>query len=80
VKDLSQKGCRVESVIRPFTGMQLELQLQLPGEAAPITISNAVVRWTGSHGIGFEFLTVAPPDQERLKRVLEQLSAKVASV
>jgi hypothetical protein len=79
VKDLSQKGCRIESVIRPFTGMQLELQLQVSGEATPITISNAAVRWTGSHGIGFEFLTVTPPNQERLKRVLEELSAKVAS-
>jgi len=77
LKDLSLKGCRVESIIRPFTGMQLELQLQLPGEATPITISNATVRWTGSHGIGVEFLTVAPPHQERLNRVVEQLSAKV---
>lgn len=77
VKDLSQKGCRVESVIRPFTGMQLELQLQLPGEAAAITISNATVRWTGTHGIGFEFLTVAASEQERLNRILERLSAKV---
>jgi hypothetical protein len=77
VKDLSLKGCRVESIIRPFTGMQLELLLQLPGEATPITISNAAIRWTGSHGIGVEFLTVAPPHQERLDRVVEQLSAKV---
>jgi PilZ domain len=79
VKDLSQKGCRVESVIRPFTGMQLELHLQPHGEATPITISNATVRWTGSHGIGFEFLTVAPADQERLNRVLGGLSAKVGN-
>jgi hypothetical protein len=77
LKDLSQKGCRIESVIRPFTGMQLELQLQPPGETTPITISNATVRWTGSHGIGFEFLTVADSEQERLNRILERLSAKV---
>jgi len=79
VKDLSQKGCRIESVIRPFTGMQLELQLQPPGEATPITITNATVRWTGSHGIGFEFLTVSPSDQARLNRILEQLAAKVGT-
>lgn len=79
VKDLSQKGCRIESVIRPFTGMQLELQLQPPGEATPITITNATVRWTGLHGIGFEFLTVSPPDQARLNRILEQLAAKVGT-
>ncbi|TKS60938.1 MAG: PilZ domain-containing protein [Nitrospira sp.] len=79
LKDLSLKGCRVESFIRPFTGMQIELLLQLPGEATPITISNATVRWTGSHGIGMEFLTVAPPQQERLNRIVEQLSAKVGN-
>jgi hypothetical protein len=74
VKDLSQKGCRIESVIRPFTGMQLELQIQPPGESTPITISNATVRWTGIHGIGFEFLNLAQSEQERLNRVLEQLA------
>ncbi|HXV67319.1 MAG TPA: PilZ domain-containing protein [Nitrospira sp.] len=77
LRDLSLKGCRVESLIRPFTGMQIELLIQLPGEALPITISNAAVRWTGSHGIGVEFLTVAAPHQERLNRVIEQLSTQV---
>lgn len=77
LRDLSVKGCRLESIIRPFTGMQVELLIQLPGESLPINISNAAVRWTGSHGIGLEFLTVAPPHQERLKRVIDQLSSKV---
>ena len=77
VKDLSRKGCRIESVIRPFSGMQLELHLEPPGDPTPIMISNAAVRWTGLHGIGLEFLTVLPTEQERLNRVLEQLSAKV---
>ncbi|MCP9447830.1 MAG: PilZ domain-containing protein [Nitrospira sp.] len=74
VKDLSQRGCRIESVIRPFTGMQVELHLQPPGESSPIMIGNAAVRWTGSCGIGFEFLTVAPSQQERLNQLLERLS------
>jgi hypothetical protein len=75
LKDLSLKGCRVESVIRPFTGMQLELLLQPPGEI-PLTISNAAVRWTGLSGIGVEFLTIAAPEQERLDRILKNLSAQ----
>jgi hypothetical protein len=76
LKDLSLKGCRVESLIRPFTGMQLELLLQPPGEATPLTITNAAVRWTGLSGIGVEFLTIAAPEQERLSRILQQLSVK----
>ena len=55
IRDVSVKGCRVESVIKPFTGMQLEVSLQLPGEATPIIITNAAVRWTGSHGIGIDY-------------------------
>ena len=80
VKDLSQKGCRIESVIRPFTGMQLELQIQPSGEPMPITISNATVRWTGTHGIGFEFLTLAPSEQERLNRVVAQLASSAGKI
>ncbi|MBM4127601.1 MAG: PilZ domain-containing protein [Nitrospira sp.] len=75
VKDLSQKGCRIESVIRPFTGMQLELLIHPAGESTPITISNATVRWTGTHGIGFEFLTLAPSEQNRLNRVVAELAS-----
>lgn len=74
VKDLSLKGCRLESVVRPFTGMQVELLIELPGEPTPIHISRGAVRWSGSHGIGVEFLTVAPPEQERLKKMVEQLT------
>ena len=75
IHDVSLKGCRVESVIKPFTGMQLEVSLQLPGEAAPIIITNAAVRWTGSHGIGIEFLTIAPPQLERLTHLITKLSS-----
>ena len=77
VKDLSLKGCRLESVVRPFTGMQVEIFIELPGESTPIHINRGAVRWSGSQGIGVEFLTVAPAEQERLKRVVEQLSVKV---
>ena len=80
VKDISQKGCRIESVIRPFTGMQLEIQIQPPNESTPITISNAAVRWTGIHGIGIEFLTLAPTEQERLNRVLSQFAATAEKI
>lgn len=74
--DVSLKGCRVESSIKPFTGMQLELSLQLPDGATPITISNATVRWTGSNGIGIEFLQISPDQREQLSKLIAQLSPK----
>lgn len=76
VRDLSTKGCRVESIISPFTGMQITVQLHIPGEPQPIMIDNATVRWSGSAGIGVEFLAMAPPHQDRLNRMVQQLQIK----
>jgi len=76
LRDLSLRGCRVQTVIQPFTGMQVELHLHIPGDPTPITITNATVRWSGSHGVGMEFLNVTPPQQERLTRVIQQLAKK----
>jgi hypothetical protein len=73
VRDLSAKGCRVQSMIAPFTGMQVTLLLHLPGETVPLTIENAAVRWCGSQGMGIEFLVVAAPEQARLGRFIQQL-------
>lgn len=73
VMDLSAKGCCIDSIISPFTGMQLAVHLYVPGESMPILIDNATVRWSGSAGIGLEFLTVAPPQQDRLNHIIEQL-------
>lgn len=73
VRDLSAKGCCVDSIISPFTGMQLTVHLHIPGESQPILIDNAAVRWSGSAGIGIEFLTVAPPHQDRLNHMIQRL-------
>ena len=76
VRNLSVKGCLVDSIISPFTGMQLTVQLHIPGEPQPISIDNAAVRWSGSAGIGLEFLTVAPLHQDRLDHMIQQLQPK----
>jgi hypothetical protein len=73
VRDLSAKGCCVDSIISPFTGMQLTLHLHIPGESQPLLIDNATVRWSGSAGIGIEFLTVAPAHQNRLDLMIQGL-------
>jgi hypothetical protein len=53
--------------------MQLTVHLHIPGESQPILIDNAAVRWSGSAGIGIEFLTVAPPHQDRLNLIIQRL-------
>jgi c-di-GMP-binding flagellar brake protein YcgR len=77
--DLSTKGCRVSSVITPFTGMQVTVQLHVPGEETPITINKAAIRWCGSHGIGMEFLDVSPAQQERLQSIIHRLEEQAAT-
>ena len=67
----------MESIISPFTGMQLAVHLHIPGEAKPILIDNAAIRWSGSAGIGLEFLTVAPPHQDRLDRMILRLNQQL---
>jgi len=66
---------------QPFTGMQLTIQLHISGESQPILIDNAAVRWSGSAGIGLEFLTVSPLHQDRLnhmiQRLIQQLQLKI---
>ena len=78
VRNLSAKGCHVVSIISPFTGMQLTVQLHIPGDPQPIVIANAAVRWSGSAGIGLEFLTIAPPHQDRLDRMIQRLQPKTS--
>jgi len=60
--------------------MQLSVHLHIPGESKPIVIDNAAVRWSGSAGIGLEFLTVVSPHQDRLdgmiQRLIQQLQLK----
>jgi hypothetical protein len=78
VRNLSAKGCRIDSIINPFTGMQVTMQLHIPGESQPIMIDKAAVRWSGSAGIGLEFLTVAPSHQDRLDLMIQQLQPKTS--
>ena len=78
VLNLSAKGCCVVSIISPFPGMQLTMQLHIPGEPKSILIDNAAVRWSGSAGIGLEFLTIAPPHQDRLDRMIQRLQPKTS--
>lgn len=80
IRDISVKGCRVESLISPFTGMQVSILLHIAGEADPLRIDNAAIRWCGSSGIGMEFLVVAQPEQDRLNRIIQQLEKKPPAV
>ena len=73
--DLSRKGCRLKSAFPAFAGMKVDLLLYIPEDKIPIFIRGAIVRWSGSHGIGIEFQSLAPPHQERLNNTIQHLEA-----
>ena len=53
--------------------MKVDLLLFIHEEEAPILVQGAVVRWSGTHGIGIEFRSLASPHQERLNNTIRQL-------
>jgi hypothetical protein len=73
IVNLSESGCCVHTDSQVYTGIQLALHLHVPGEASPIQIEQAAVRWNRGRELGVGFITVAPPHQARLDHVLARL-------
>jgi hypothetical protein len=73
--DLSRKGCRVHSPLPVFAGMKVDLLLHLSESKEPIIIQGAIVRWSGSQGIGIEFPSLTSPYRERLEGTIKWLEA-----
>jgi hypothetical protein len=73
IVNLSQSGCLVKTDSRAFTGMQVSLRLDVPGEDSPICVERAAVRWSRGGELGVGFITVSPPHQERLAQLLNRL-------
>jgi len=75
IVNLSKGGCLVETDMQVYSGMQISLRLDVPGEISPILIERAAVRWNRGNELGVGFITAAPPHQERLDQLLERLKS-----
>ena len=73
IVDLSKGGCRIETNAQVYAGMQVSLRLEIAGEASPIFIAMAGVRWNRPILVGVGFISVESPHRERLDHILEQL-------
>lgn len=73
IVDLSKGGCRIETTAQVYAGMQVSLRLEIAGEASPILIARAGVRWNRPNLVGVGFISVEPSHQERLNKILERL-------
>ncbi|HEX5646912.1 MAG TPA: PilZ domain-containing protein [Nitrospira sp.] len=73
VVDLSKGGCRIETNAQVYAGMQVSLRLEVAGEASPILVARAGVRWNRPNLVGVGFMSVESPHQERLNQILQRL-------
>jgi hypothetical protein len=73
VGDLSIRGCRVFSMIEVKVGTALQLRIEVSDEEPPITVRQAVVRWTRGGAFGLEFMTLTPDEWARLQHVVKEL-------
>ena len=58
--------------------MKVDLLLYIHEGETPILIQGAIVRWSGAHGIGIEFRSLASPHQERLNHTIQRLETTAA--
>lgn len=77
IMNLSKSGCRAKTDSKVYSGMQVSLRFDVPGEPSPICIDRAAVRWNREGELGVGFITVAAPQQERLDQLLKRLKEEV---
>jgi len=73
VINLSEGGCCVDTDSQVYTGIQIAMVLHVPGEETAIHIEKAAVRWSRGRELGVGFITVSPPNKERLSQLLAKL-------
>ena len=71
--DLSLRGCRIDSTTDVRPGTSLELKIQASEEEPPLTVKEAVVRWSRTGQFGLEFITLAPEEWARLQHTVTEL-------
>ncbi len=74
--NLSVWGCAVQSPRPVQKGERLTLQVRLPGEAAPLQVDFARVRWARESRFGVEFLNMPTQARARLRQLLISLVAQ----
>ena len=73
VSDLSIGGCKVATEASVYIGMYLPLRVYLPGQETPLKVDQAVVRWAKKEKYGFEFMSLWPEEQARLRHFVSTL-------
>ena len=73
VIDLSLQGCCVVCKTAVHPGGTITLRVHVLPDEPPLTIGEAVVRWTREGRFGIEFLSLVPEEWARLQHTVTQL-------
>ncbi len=69
--DLSVEGCRMECANLLSINTYLSLRLLLASKGPPILVDLAAVRWVRDTQYGIQFLSIQPPQLDRLLKFLD---------
>jgi hypothetical protein len=76
VLDLSQNGCRLESLLLMLPGLSLELRIAVPGLDWALMIDRADVQWADEDRAGLAFVRIRETERQRLSHVMTTLLAR----
>jgi PilZ domain len=72
VLDFTMPGCLVESPVVVQDGQSLQLEVDLPGQQFPLSVTLGVVRWRKGKRFGVEFIRMHESQQEILRRFMNK--------
>lgn len=70
---LSTQGCEVSTTTSPAYPSLLAMKIDLYGDASPLVIQKAAVRWSAAQKFGVEFIQIETAELERLHAFLNTL-------
>lgn len=73
VMNISTGGCRAESDINVAEGLEFLVLLHLPGQATPVNIERAAVRWVKGNVFGLSFILFLPSERAKLQKYLDTI-------
>jgi PilZ domain len=73
IKDLSLSGSYITGNASVSIGMELALQIFVPGDPEPLLIDRATVKWVKGSEFGVDFDTPPPKVAERITTVISTL-------
>lgn len=71
--NISTGGCRAESDINVAEGLEFLVLLHLPGQATPVNIERAAVRWVKGNVFGLSFILFLPSERAKLQKYLDTI-------